>query len=55
MEIVILSADQDTKDAWAVQQYYQFNNARLMAVATTIGKTRNDVIDLFKLASTLRP
>lgn len=55
VESAIAAADAGTKDAWAVQQVYHFNNERLIDVSTAIGKTRADRVILFNTASTLTP
>jgi hypothetical protein len=49
----INSASQDVKDWWDRALNFQFTNPMLQAAMTALGKTQNDLEQLFKLAKTL--
>lgn len=53
VEAAVAAADQTTKDAWEFAQEFRRDNPLIAAVATTMGKTEQEIDDLFTLARSL--
>lgn len=53
VEAAIAAADQDTKDWYAESLNFERTNPVMNSMATALGKTPEDIDNLFKLAATL--
>lgn len=53
VEAAVAAADQTTKDAWEFAQEFRRDNPLIAAVAVTMGKTEQEIDDLFTLARSL--
>lgn len=53
IDAAVAAADQNTKDTWEYSNVFERDNPMLLAMATALGKTTEEIDAVFILASTL--